>query len=395
MPMTIVRAAIGFSLLLASSNAQSAVFEFVRQLPGSTATGYDFGLAVDTDGVLVAATSLATDPSPGATAGAGYVFAPENGDLVNRLYDSTSSTGDAYGFTIAIDGDRTIVGAPRGASQSDTVYLFDHTTGAVLAKPTGDVRLNNSFGASIAMDQGIAIVGSPGESIAPRERGAVYVYDAADGSRLRKITSGDSISSAFGQSVALNDGLALIGSPRSSDVGLAHLYDAVTGNKIADYSPEDDALGDNFGFQVAIADGVALVGAPTRTVGSRFGSAYLFDVATGQQIAKLSPKTNSRDDGYGQSVAIDDGIALVGGPRVGEVYVFDARTGTELSRIISPEGVNSFGSSLAFRDGLAVIGASSRSSAPGTAFIYRLTIPEPGALLLALAAVSSLALRRR
>lgn len=375
---------------------QSAVFEFVRQLPGRTVTGYDFGLAVDTDGVLVAATSLSTDPSPGVRAGAGYVFTPENGGLVNRLYDNTTSTADAYGLTIAIYGDRTIEGAPRSATQPDAVYLFNHATGAVVAKPTGDVRSENSFGSSVAMDQGLAIVGSPRELVSPTERGAAYVLDASNGARVRKIISGSDPSSAFGSSVDLDGNIALIGSPISTGIGAAHLYDIATGDKLRDLIPSDAPIRDGFGTQVAIADDVAVVGAPSSFgTGSRFGSAYVFDIATGQQIAKLIPSGSSRDDGFGWTIAIDDGIALVGTRFSDTVYAFDAQTGIELQKIVRPEGAYGFGSSLAFRDGLAVIGASSRSSGPGKAYIYRLTIPEPGTLLLTLGAISSLAHQRR
>ncbi len=394
MQTTHLEAAIVLTLLIASGHAQAAIFEFVRQLPGRTATGYDFGIAVDTDGVLVAASSLGFDPSPGATGGAGYVFTPENGGLVNRLFDNTTATADAYGLTIAIDGDRTIVGAPRSATQPDTVYLFDHTTGAVLAKPTGDVRSENSFGSSVAMDQGLAIVGSPREFISPTARGAAYLIDTSDGARIRKFTSGSDPSSAFGSSADLDGNIALIGSPDSTGVGAAHLFDLTTGDKLRDLFPSDNPIQDSFGLKVAIADGIAVVGAPSVTgSGSGFGAVYLFDVATGQQTAKLIPSGSLRGDGFGWTIAIDHGIALVGSRFTDTVYAFDARTGAEVQKIIRPDGAYGFGSSLAFRDGLAVIGA--QGSRPGSAYIYRLTIPEPSAYLTGLAALTPLALRRR
>jgi hypothetical protein len=48
--------------------------------------------------------------------------------------------------------------------------------------------------------------------------------------------------------------------------------------------------------------------------GARSGSAYLFDVTSGTQIAKLTPADGQRDDQFGWSVALSGDIALIGAP---------------------------------------------------------------------------------
>ncbi|MEN0111641.1 MAG: FG-GAP repeat protein, partial [Planctomycetota bacterium] len=63
--------------------------------------------------------------------------------------------------------------------------------------------------------------------------------------------------------------------------------------------------------------------------------AYLFDVATGQQLAKLTADDAALFDEFGFSVALDGGVALVGAPGdnsdTGAAYLFD------ISAFVIPE----------------------------------------------------------
>lgn len=80
----------------------------------------------------------------------------------------------------------------------------------------------------------------------------------------------------------------------------------------------DDAEFDNrFGFSVAISGGIAVVGAYTdddacpEDPACNSGSAYLFDVATGKQLHKLTADDDAEGDQFGM-VAINDGIVVIG-----------------------------------------------------------------------------------
>ncbi len=93
----------------------------------------------------------------------------------------------------------------------------------------------------------------------------------------------------------------------------------------------DGADGDQFGSSVSISGTTAIAGAVwDDDNGSASGSAYLFDVTTGEQIAKLLPDDGARDDRFGASVAISGTTAIVGafldddnGDRSGSAYLFD------------------------------------------------------------------------
>jgi len=139
----------------------------------------------------------------------------------------------------------------------------------------------------------------------------------------------------FGSSVSISGTTAIAGAVWDDDngsaSGSAYLFDVTTGEQIAKLLPDDGAAGHRFGWSVAVVDGTVIVGAPyDDDNGGASGSAYLFDAATGEQIAKLLPDDGVADDQFGYSVAISGSTAIVGafldddnGDRSGSAYLFD------------------------------------------------------------------------
>jgi hypothetical protein len=171
----------------------------------------------------------------------------------------------------------------------------------------------------------------------------------------------------FGGSVAADDGAAVVGAWFADDLGpssgAAYLFDLASGAQVAELSPGNGAAGDFFGRSVALGDGLALVGA--RHHADDDGAVYRFDAATGAALGQLLP---SGGDGemFGQSVAVDDGVAAVGairaddlGPGAGAVYLFDAGTGAQLDRLLADDGQadDQFGVSVAVSAGRVLVGA--------------------------------------
>ncbi len=118
----------------------------------------------------------------------------------------------------------------------------------------------------------------------------------ADYSQLAKLTASDANAGDwFGGGVAISGTTALVGAryddDASGDSGSAYLYDFSDPNNITEIklTASDAAAGDVFGHLVAISGTTALVGAHGNDdAGSESGSAYLFDVATGVQLFKLT-----------------------------------------------------------------------------------------------------------
>jgi hypothetical protein len=88
-----------------------------------------------------------------------------------------------FGNSVAISGDTILVGAPSAVapvSASGAVYVFTRngTTWTQQQKIfTGVMQINQNFGASIAMTENTAIIGSPGDTIGENaQQGSAYIY---------------------------------------------------------------------------------------------------------------------------------------------------------------------------------------------------------------------------
>ena len=133
-----------------------------------------------------------------------------------------------------------------------------------------------------------------------------------------KLTSSDAAADdQFGHRVGISGGTAIVGARYDDDAGedsgSAYLFDVTTGNQLFKLTASDAAADDRFGQSVGISGGMAIVGAiGNDDAGSESGSAYLFDVTTGKQLFKLTASDAAAGDQFGYSVAISGTIAVVG-----------------------------------------------------------------------------------
>ncbi|NJN05526.1 MAG: hypothetical protein HC814_02780 [Rhodobacteraceae bacterium] len=88
---------------------------------------------------------------------------------------------------------------------------------------------------------------------------------------------------------------------------------AANGEELFKLTASDAAKGDWFGYSVAIGGTAAIVGAYFNDDdGDLSGSAYLFDVATGQELFKLTATDAADNDRFGYAVGISGNSAIVG-----------------------------------------------------------------------------------
>jgi len=168
-----------------------------------------------------------------------------------------------------------------------------------------------------------------------------------------------------------------------------------TGSQLAKLLPDDGAAGDAFGWPVAIEGQIAIVGVPgDDDNGSISGSAYLFDVATGAQLAKLLPADGAAQSMFGWSVATDGQKAIVGardggenGKYSGSAYLFDMATGEQLAKLLPDVGAafDLFGWSVAISSSIAIVGSAwddDNGTNSGSAYVFDLDCPSatPGDL---------------
>lgn len=208
-------------------------------------------------------------------------------------------------------------------------------------------------------------------------------------------TSGVAGKHAFGRSIACTEKHVIIGSPFDDTtvglVGAVHVFDAKTGKRIRTLRATDQEAGAQFGAAVAISGIYALIGAPQDD--DNMGSAYVFDVNTGKQVLKILSTSAEMFADFGQSVALEGNIALVGarqddtpnGPTLADAgsvsfYRIDykAKTATLISTEAAADTAvgDEFGTSVALSGGLALIGAPGHAADAGAAYLYNAATAE-------------------
>lgn len=344
----------------------------VGRLTGDVPDGSDwFARQVAIDGGIVAV-GAPYDNEMGDFAGAVYLFDAGTGDRIAKLHPDDAAANSSFGWKLAMRDGMLIVGAYRddgGGSNAGAAYIFDAASGAQLVKlVSDDLGALDEFGDGVAIDGGVAAVAAPRIE-------AVYLFDATTGQQLHKLERGGA---PFGDSVALAGGRVVIGDRTfQTNRGSAYLYDVATGMETDMLLASDGASRDEFGFSAAMMGGLVVVGAPLddNSNGDGAGAAYMFDAATGAAITKLTAAAGQEDGDFGRSVAVAGGLVVVGAPRAislqpGEAILFDGATGQELAVLTPSARVSQdlFGGSVGISGDTIVVG----SQGVHAAYLFRL-----------------------
>tara|TARA_R110000744_G_C19363452_1_gene561642 strand:+ start:812 stop:2176 length:1365 start_codon:yes stop_codon:yes gene_type:complete len=378
-----------FTLVALPATGQ-VINEDFKFIPSDAAGGERFGFSIAIDNGVVAVGANRDDDN-GTKSGSAYIFDASTGAQLFKLLPSDGAANDAFGYSIAIDNGVVAVGAVGdgdNGSSSGSAYLFDALTGVQIAKLLpSDGEFNDRFGYSIAIHNGIVAVGATQSDDNGSDSGSVYLFDALTGVQITKLLPNDQETQWFGSSIAIDTGIVAVGAMFDNEggsySGSAYLFDASTGVQIAKLLPSDGEIDDRFGGSIAISNGVVAVGALNDDDGgSDSGSAYLFDASSGVQIAKLIPSDGDVYDQFGISIAIDNGIVAVGayldednGRSSGSAYLFDASTGGQITKLLPSDGTSHdhFGLSVAIDNGVVVVGAqrgAENGIGSGTGYLF-------------------------
>jgi hypothetical protein len=253
-------------------------------------------------------------PSNGKTdVGAAYVFewkAASGWQEVKVLRASNAEAGDSFGASVTIDGDQAIVGAyledgpSNKKSSAGAVYVFERTEDGWTQNEDKILRASNAelrdrFGTSVAISGDRAIIGAryeDGPSNGKDKAGAAYVFERTEDGwtqnedkilRASNAEGGDE----FGYSVEIDGDRAIVGAfgesgplNNKSKAGAAYVFERTSSgwnqneDKILRASNADS--GDQFGISVAIDGNRSLVGAigeegPSNNIGPDAGAAYV------------------------------------------------------------------------------------------------------------------------
>jgi hypothetical protein len=264
------------------------------------------------------------------------------------------------GESVAIHAGRMAVGSPGEESAGVVrVYSYDDSHWSAVLPKLENGRPGARFGASVALGEDWLVVGAP-EDGAVRE-GAAYVYSAKTLKLERVLHPADGrLNDRFGASVAVDGNTVVVGAPYADDLkvfynfGAVYVFDAGSGAQTAKLRADGKLIsGDiQFGTSVAIRGGSIVAGAPGYDVDNKesVGAAYLF--ARGgegwSKIKDLEPGNPTPGRQLGKSVAIDDELVAIGAPFAGEgaAFLFNRENG-EFAGQCSQCGKSDFGQAVA------------------------------------------------
>jgi hypothetical protein len=327
----------------------------------SGAAGHRFASAVALSSDTAIAGAIGDD--------AAYVLErTESSWLEVKLEAGVGAQGARFGESVALTADAALVGSPGDDAYRGAAYVLVRSSGewTIQAKLTAeDVPPGYSFGASVALGEGVALVGAPTEL----GRGSAYVFvrNGTHWERHARLAAADgSRGDLFGSSVSLAGDIALVG---ARGVNAAYVFVRSGATWVQETQLSGDGEG-AFGASVALSADSALVGAPgDDAAGVDSGAAYVFvrTARTWARQAKLLPDDGAPGDFFGASVALATDTALIGAPRdddagfsSGSAYVF-RRVGAgwaQHAKLLSGSTNDSFASCVALSNDVAVIGGS-------------------------------------
>jgi hypothetical protein len=239
------------------------------ELTSDSVAKAEFGYAVAISGDVVVV-GARKDSEKGLYSGSVYVFR-------NNGYGDTIVVGANYGR--------------KGDSQTGSVYVFKYNGSDWQQEAElfgNDLGAGDKFGYSVAIEDDTIIVGAPRHDDSETDSGAAYVFRRDAGTWIQDPNftgSGLFEKAYFGHSVALSGNTAVVGAYRNDldvdsnllvDAGSAYVFrfDGSIWPEEEKLIPADAVGGEEFGWAVAISGDTVVVGA--HKDGNFAGSAYVF-----------------------------------------------------------------------------------------------------------------------
>ncbi|HEX5883842.1 MAG TPA: FG-GAP repeat protein [Pyrinomonadaceae bacterium] len=367
--------------------------------------GDEFGNEVAIQGNIAVIGSQGDRPL-GFGTGAAYVFekTASGWQQLQKLTSSDSASHQFFGVSVAIDGDRIVIGAwgdQNAGVFSGAAYVFARSgsTWVEEQKLTGSENsFADGFGKSVAIEGDTIVVGAFGNSDVPQtEVGSAYVFRRTQAGWVeqQELTASDAAAGMrFALSVDISNGTIVAGGDGNSELGFfsgavyVFTFDGSSWVEEQKLQAQDAAESASFGYHVAISGDTIVAGAPGDIVGALMhGAAYVFSRKTNgwSQDRKLVGKDTNAFDGFGLRVAIDADTIVVGSPndselafRGGSAYVYklNGQSGWSLHKRQYPSDPakdDTFGLSVAASGNTVLVGAPAKSDIAflaGAAYVY-------------------------
>ena len=385
-------------------------FSYQKLFAGDRAIADYFGQSISVSGNIVVIGAPNQDGN-GDDSGKAYVFENQEGSWIEvlEIIPSDNSKRDLFGTSVAIDGDTLAIGSPgddRIGDGAGSVYVFgrDGNNWIEQAELTGlDSMPEDRFGFSIALRGDRMIIGAPDNSEAASGAGAVYIFERSDGAwnQVAKVVPSDAAPlDDFGSTLSVNGDRILVGSPDADRRGTGSAYVFIKNGEAweeeAIFVPESPNGDEQLGTSVALFNDLAAVGAPRNRVFDDFtfsdfpsGSVFIYQ-RSGSDWTLLDTIDSLPDtDGeFGAGVALVEDMLVIGEPNgdsdigpTGNAYVYtrDAVDGWKLLRKLSPRdlGRDRFGGRIAVSGVHILVGSEEDDFRSGSSYVFDSTRP-PG-----------------
>lgn len=317
--------------------------EEAKLVPSDGDVGDQFGRALAADGDFVVVGALADDDAcpedPSCNSGAAYVFRRVGTSWIEeaKLTAPGVPTLQFFGRDVSISGNTVAIvmstalqGTPPGV-----VYVFERTESdwELQAQLIPEGTDDDSFLISVSLSGDLLLIGAWLDN---GGAGAAYVFrrSGTEWTQEARLVASNSESHEFGEAVAIQGEFAVVGAPSVAfpdafrgGAAYVYQYEAGSWSEVAELAASDGRDESNFGRSVAMEDGVVLIGARN--------AAYRFESVGGVWAETVKLIASDWFDGYngddlGRTVAIDGDMALVGGVKnisFGAAYVFNAIDG--------------------------------------------------------------------
>lgn len=392
-----------FTLLASTMATPAAGQAFDAKVNGNpTSFNNQFGREIDIDGSFMITGATGPNEFTGSFSGAAFIHQRLGpGDWVQEahLTQPTPAPWDFFGWSVDLDGEVAIVGAPKrdgcGVGENcntGAAYVFRRDqTGSWSLEQTltaSDPASGDEFGFDVAVEGELIVVSAPFDDDNGSTSGSAYVFRRDGGGvwteRAKIITSDGAVNDFFGQSIAISNGELAVGASGESGAfgatGAVYTFQdqgsdswIETDKLVADDAFQDDQLG----FDVDFDGDLIVAGAPLSDSSCQGllcngGAAYVFardQQGDWSQEMRIFPDDVANSDFFGFAVGISGETVIASSVReddegngAGAVYIFK-RTApgvwSELIKLTADDGQagDELGYSAAIDGVIAVVGA--------------------------------------
>ncbi len=267
-----------------------------------------------------------------ANQGAVIVYKYENNgwNYFTKLTDATGAGGDAFGYSVCINGNYAIIGSYNddvGANSnqgSATIFQYNGTSWVQMQKvtdPTG--AANDLFGSSVSISGNKAIIGSPRDDFGGQtDKGAAIAYQF-NGTNwvFLQLLQDLAISSndQFGFAVSMSGDNLIVGAPYDEAGGsgssgsiIMYRFNGTSWVEIQQIINSPTGTQERFGYSVSIHNNYAVVGRPGKSVAEGDALVYFYNGTSWSLLSTLARPAVAAGDNFGNSVSISGNYILVG-----------------------------------------------------------------------------------